>query len=70
MGEIVDRRTLAERIRQDRAASLTIAFANGGFDLLHVGHVRYLEGAKREADRLHRRVFRAAHSVSGPSTCE
>jgi rfaE bifunctional protein nucleotidyltransferase chain/domain len=52
MGEIVDRKTLAERVRQDRSAGLTIAFANGGFDLLHVGHVRYLEGAKREADRL------------------
>jgi len=52
MGEILDRATLAERVRADRARGLTIAFANGGFDLLHVGHVRYLEGAKREADRL------------------
>jgi rfaE bifunctional protein nucleotidyltransferase chain/domain len=52
MGEIVDRATLAERVRADRAQGLTIAFANGGFDLLHVGHVRYLQGAKREADRL------------------
>jgi rfaE bifunctional protein nucleotidyltransferase chain/domain len=52
MAEIVDRATLVERVRADRARGLTIAFANGGFDLLHVGHVRYLEGAKREADRL------------------
>jgi rfaE bifunctional protein nucleotidyltransferase chain/domain len=52
MGEILDRNALAARVRQDRARGLTIAFANGGFDLLHVGHVRYLEGAKREADRL------------------
>ena len=52
MGEVVDRTTLAERVRADRARGLTIAFANGGFDLLHVGHVRYLEGARREADRL------------------
>ncbi len=37
---------------QDRARGLTVAFANGGFDLLHVGHIRYLEGAKREGDRL------------------
>ena len=29
-----------------------MAFANGCFDLLHVGHVRYLEAASREADRL------------------
>jgi rfaE bifunctional protein nucleotidyltransferase chain/domain len=52
MGEILSRTALSERVARDRAAGLTIAFANGGFDLLHAGHVRYLEGAKREADRL------------------
>ena len=52
MGEIVDRGTLAARVEQDRARGLKIAFANGAFDLLHVGHIRYLEGARREADRL------------------
>jgi len=52
MGEVVDRPALVERVGADRARGLTIAFANGGFDLLHVGHIRYLEGAKREADRL------------------
>jgi len=52
MGDILDRSALATRVQQDRARGLTIAFANGGFDLLHVGHIRYLEGAKREADRL------------------
>jgi rfaE bifunctional protein nucleotidyltransferase chain/domain len=52
MGEIVSRAELIERVSQDRARGLTIAFANGGFDLLHVGHVRYLDGARREADRL------------------
>ena len=31
--------------RGDRAAGRTIAFANGCFDLLHVGHVRYLQAA-------------------------
>lgn len=36
----------------DRAAGHTIAFANGVFDLLHVGHVRYLQAASAEADRL------------------
>jgi rfaE bifunctional protein nucleotidyltransferase chain/domain len=35
-----------------RAEGRTIAFANGCFDLLHVGHVRYLEGAAAEADCL------------------
>jgi rfaE bifunctional protein nucleotidyltransferase chain/domain len=52
MGEILDRDALALRVQQDRARGLAIAFANGAFDLLHVGHIRYLDGAKREADRL------------------
>ena len=52
MADILDRRALAERVRQDRARGLTIAFANGAFDVLHVGHIRYLEGARQQADRL------------------
>src|SRR5581483_10010748 len=43
---------LVEAIARDREAGRTIAFANGCFDLLHVGHVRYLQGAAAEADRL------------------
>jgi rfaE bifunctional protein nucleotidyltransferase chain/domain len=39
-------------VAKDRAAGRTIAFANGCFDLLHVGHVRYLQGAAAEGDRL------------------
>lgn len=35
-----------------RADGKTVAFANGCFELLHVGHVRYLYGAKAEADAL------------------
>jgi rfaE bifunctional protein nucleotidyltransferase chain/domain len=49
---IVSRAELIRHLRRDREQNLTIAFANGAFDLLHVGHIRYLEGAKREADRL------------------
>jgi D-glycero-beta-D-manno-heptose 1-phosphate adenylyltransferase len=41
-----------EALRADRAAGRTIAFANGVFDLLHVGHVRYLQAAAAEVDRL------------------
>ena len=52
MADILDRDALLERVEQDRAQGLTHAFANGAFDLLHVGHIRYLEAAKREADRL------------------
>ena len=41
-----------ERVGQARAAGRTIALANGCFDVLHVGHVRYLDGARAEADVL------------------
>ena len=40
------------RNRRDRAAGRSVAFANGCFDLLHVGHTRYLEAAAAEADVL------------------
>lgn len=43
---------LLARITSDRGEGRTIAFANGCFDLIHVGHVRYLRGARAEADRL------------------
>ena len=49
---IVAEADLVEALARDRAAGRTIAFANGCFDLLHVGHVRYLQGAAAEADRL------------------
>jgi rfaE bifunctional protein nucleotidyltransferase chain/domain len=52
MGRIVSESELVELIRADRAAGLTVAFANGCFDVLHVGHARYLAGARAEADRL------------------
>jgi rfaE bifunctional protein nucleotidyltransferase chain/domain len=52
MGRVVDDHALVALVAADRAAGRTIAFANGCFDLLHVGHVRYLEGARREGDRL------------------
>jgi rfaE bifunctional protein nucleotidyltransferase chain/domain len=52
VADILTRDALVDRVRRDRANGLTIAFANGAFDLLHVGHIRYLEGAKREGDRL------------------
>ncbi len=40
------------RIAEARTAGRTVAFANGCFDLLHVGHIRYLESAAAEADVL------------------
>ncbi|HZR26030.1 MAG TPA: adenylyltransferase/cytidyltransferase family protein [Vicinamibacterales bacterium] len=49
---ILSEQELVEAVARDRANGRTIAFANGCFDLLHVGHVRYLQGAAAEADRL------------------
>jgi rfaE bifunctional protein nucleotidyltransferase chain/domain len=52
MGIVVTTEQLLDLVAADRRAGRTVAFANGCFDVLHVGHVRYLEGARREADRL------------------
>jgi rfaE bifunctional protein nucleotidyltransferase chain/domain len=52
MGQIVTEAELEALVAADRRAGRTIAFANGCFDVLHVGHVRYLQGAAAEADRL------------------
>ena len=40
------------RVDEARRAGRTVALANGCFDVLHVGHVRYLAGARAEADVL------------------
>jgi D-glycero-beta-D-manno-heptose 1-phosphate adenylyltransferase len=45
-GKILDRRRLRERVVEWRRAGHSITLANGCFDLLHVGHVRYLHAAK------------------------
>jgi rfaE bifunctional protein nucleotidyltransferase chain/domain len=50
--KIVSREQLVERVQADRRAGRTIALANGCFDLLHVGHIRYLQAAAAEADAL------------------
>ena len=52
MGRVLSESELVDAVADDRVAGRTIAFANGCFDLLHVGHVRYLQGAAAEADRL------------------
>jgi rfaE bifunctional protein nucleotidyltransferase chain/domain len=49
---VLSEQELVDAVARERAAGRTIAFANGCFDLLHVGHVRYLQGAAAEADRL------------------
>ena len=52
MGEVLTRSDLLARVAAARQAGRSIAFANGCFDLLHVGHVRYLAAAAKEADTL------------------
>jgi D-glycero-beta-D-manno-heptose 1-phosphate adenylyltransferase len=49
---ILSESELADAIARERAAGKTVAWANGVFDLLHVGHVRYLQDAATVADVL------------------
>ena len=49
---ILDRDRLIERVVLARKEGARIVFANGCFDVLHVGHVRYLEAAKALGDLL------------------
>ena len=49
---IVSEEALLAAVERERAEGKTVAFANGIFDLLHVGHVRYLQAAAKEADVL------------------
>lgn len=50
--KILSRDSLRERVEEWRRAGERITLANGNFDLLHVGHVRYLHGAKGLGGRL------------------
>ncbi len=52
MGRILTPQELAAEARRLQAAGRKLAFANGHFDLLHVGHLRYLQAARAEADLL------------------
>jgi D-glycero-beta-D-manno-heptose 1-phosphate adenylyltransferase len=50
--KILDREALKQRVAAWRRASESVTLANGCFDLLHVGHVRYLHAAKQLGGRL------------------
>jgi rfaE bifunctional protein nucleotidyltransferase chain/domain len=66
--KILSINTLRKKIKQLRAEGRTIAFTNGCFDLLHVGHVTYLEKAKGK-DRIlivGLNSDRSTRSIKGP----
>jgi D-glycero-beta-D-manno-heptose 1-phosphate adenylyltransferase len=50
--KIVTRESLRDKLAEHKQRGQRIVFANGCFDTLHVGHVRYLDGARREGDIL------------------
>jgi D-glycero-beta-D-manno-heptose 1-phosphate adenylyltransferase len=50
--KILSRADLQTRLAQHRTGGKQIVLANGCFDIVHAGHVRYLEGARREGDVL------------------
>jgi rfaE bifunctional protein nucleotidyltransferase chain/domain len=52
LGKISSREQLRRRVEEWRRAGERITLANGNFDLLHVGHVRYLRGAKALGGKL------------------
>lgn len=49
---ILNREEIVERVAAAKATGQTVVLANGCFDLLHAGHVRYLEGAAALGDLL------------------
>ena len=50
--KIVSLERLCQLLAEHRQRGERIVFANGCFDALHVGHIRYLEGARKEGDIL------------------
>ena len=50
--KIFTREALRRVLDEHRRRHETVVLANGCFDVLHAGHVRYLEGARREGDVL------------------
>jgi len=51
-GPVLDLVTLLEELARARGAGARVVLTNGIFDLLHVGHLRYLRQARREGDLL------------------
>ena len=67
--KILQREELKKTVRALKDAGKKIVFTNGCFDLLHLGHVRYLEAARAEGDVLVIGVNsdRSVHEIKGPN---
>ncbi len=67
--KIASLRSLQDKLAERRSAGSSVALANGLFDILHVGHLHYLEAARAEADLLVVGVNsdRSARELKGPS---
>lgn len=50
--KVLDRKTLKEKLAQLQEEGKRVVFTNGCFDLLHIGHVRYLQAARKQGDCL------------------
>lgn len=50
MGQIISRKSIADFVKNLHDAGKTVVATNGCFDILHVGHVRYLQKTKSFAD--------------------
>ena len=75
MNKILDRNTLKNNLEVLRKEGKKIAFTNGCFDILHVGHIRYLREAKKAGDILVLALnsdssVRAIKGAERPLVCE
>jgi rfaE bifunctional protein nucleotidyltransferase chain/domain len=66
--KIFEREELKDKVHALKEAGKTIVFTNGCFDLLHIGHVRYLKAARTEGDLLVVGINsdRSVHQIKGP----
>lgn len=68
-GKVMDRATISRLAADRRAMGQKVVFTNGCFDILHVGHVRYLQAARQEGDCLLVGINsdRSVRELKGPS---
>ena len=50
--KVITRQKLASRLEEHRRQGQRIVFTNGCFDLMHIGHIRYLQAARNLGDVL------------------